>query len=169
MTTNLREAAANISNLHMAHKNGTSMINGHSLSGAQASPHKTVTGDKVGSAPEAVTTGASYFFKQDYMADLAKKCASKDFTQVSKLLGNLGPADKSTNWLLEQRTLNRAQASEGREIRELIDNKVSLNFKIPNSDYRSSTNSNMSGRKRTLPKPSLGPSTCSQKRAALSH
>ena len=97
---------------------------GHTDSKTVSSPRQTVT-DKVGSAPDGATTGAAYFYKQDYMADLAKKCASKDFTQVSKLLGNLGPADKSSNYLLEQRSLNRAQASEGREIRDLIDKKVS--------------------------------------------
>jgi len=58
------------------------------------------------------------------MADLAKKCASKDFAQVSKLVANLGPNDKSSNWFLEQRTLNRAQATQGREVRDLIDSKI---------------------------------------------
>ena len=62
------------------------------------------------------------------MSDLTKKCASKDFSQVSKLCTNIGTSDKATNWLLEQRTLQRAEATEGREIRELIDNKVSEKY-----------------------------------------
>ena len=41
-------------------------------------------------------------------------------TNISKLLGNLGPADKSTNFILEQRNLMRAQAQEDREIRDQI-------------------------------------------------
>ena len=81
--------------------------------------------------PEAVSTGAPYFYKQDYLADLTKKCASKDFEQVSKLLGNLGPSDKSTNWFLEKKNLERVNDSEGREIRDLIDTKVStLDFSL---------------------------------------
>ena len=76
--------------------------------------------------PEGVSTGAPYYYKQDYMADLTKKCATKDFEQVSKLLGNLGPSDKSTNWFLEKRNLERVNDNQGREIRELLDNKVSF-------------------------------------------
>jgi hypothetical protein len=64
------------------------------------------------------------------MADLTKKCASKDFHQVSKLMGNLGPSDKSTNWFLEKRNLERGNGSPGREIRDLIDKKVSFCFLI---------------------------------------
>ena len=45
----------------------------------------------VGSAgPEGLNTGSSYFYKADYIADLSKKCASKDMDQVSKLLTNIG-------------------------------------------------------------------------------
>lgn len=58
------------------------------------------------------------------MTDLTKKCATKDFGQVTKLLTNIGTSDKATNWLLEQRTLQRAEATEGRDIRELIDTKI---------------------------------------------
>ena len=107
MTSNLKEAAANINGMHMAvtAKNNGSYNTVRDAQGSTKSTSKNVTGvssgEKVGSSPEAVSTGASYFFKQDYMADLAKKCASKDFEQVSKLLGNLGPSDKSTNWFLE--------------------------------------------------------------------
>ena len=46
---------------------------------------------------------------------------SDAMTKVSKLLGNLGPADKSTNFILEQRSLMKAQAEEGRPIRDLLD------------------------------------------------
>ena len=45
-------------------------------------------------------------------------------TNISKLLGNLGPADKSTNFILEQRNLMRAQAQEDREIRDQIQEKI---------------------------------------------
>ena len=64
------------------------------------------------------------------MSDLSKKCASKDFAQVSKILTNMGTSDKATNWLLEQRTLHRAHANEGKEIRNMIDDKVSFRFYI---------------------------------------
>ena len=69
------------------------------------------TGDKVCSVPEAVSTGAPYYYKHDYLADLTKKCASRDFEQVSKLLGNLGPSDKSTNWFFEKKNLERVNDS----------------------------------------------------------
>jgi hypothetical protein len=43
---------------------------------------------------------------------------------VSRLLGNLGTADKASNFLLEQRKLMHAQARENKQIREMIDEKV---------------------------------------------
>ena len=49
---------------------------------------------------------------------------SDSMTNISKLLGNLGPADKSTNFILEQRNLMRAQAQEDREIRDQIREKI---------------------------------------------
>lgn len=49
---------------------------------------------------------------------------SDSMTNISKLLGNLGPADKSTNFILEQRNLMRAQAQEDREIRDQIQEKI---------------------------------------------
>ena len=84
----------------------------------------------MGSAPDVTASGGTYFYKQDYMSDLSKKCASKDFAQVSKILTNMGTSDKATNWLLEQRTLHRAHANEGKEIRNMIDDKVSFRFYI---------------------------------------
>ena len=53
------------------------------------------------SAPDSVNTGGSYFYKTDYIADLTKKCATKDIAQVSKILTNMGTSDKASNWLLE--------------------------------------------------------------------
>jgi len=109
LTTNFKEAAANINNIQMniSAKKFSGISNVHAPLGSTKGTSKNVTGvssgEKVGSAPDAVSTGASYFYKQDYMADLAKKCASKDFEQVSKLMANLGPQDKASNWLLEQR------------------------------------------------------------------
>ena len=125
MTSNMKEAAANMNDLQMA----TAYANGHyKVAPTTESTSKNVSGvtsgEKVGSAPETISTGASYFYKQDYMADLAKKCASKDFAQVSKLVANLGPNDRSSNWFLEQRTLTRAAATQGREVRDLIENKI---------------------------------------------
>ena len=46
----------------------------------------------------------------------------------------MGTSDKATNWLLEQRTLHRAHANEGKEIRNMIDDKVSFDF-ITNHYY----------------------------------
>jgi len=42
----------------------------------------------------------------------------------------MGTSDKATNWLLEQRTLHRAHANEGKEIRNMIDDKVSFLFSV---------------------------------------
>ena len=50
--------------------------------------------------------GVGYFFQNDYVSDMAK--LSDSMTNISKLIGNLGPADKSTNFILEQRNLMRA-------------------------------------------------------------
>lgn len=36
----------------------------------------------------------------------------------------MGTSDKATNWLLEQRTLHRAHANEGKEIRNMIYDKI---------------------------------------------
>ena len=36
----------------------------------------------------------------------------------------MGTSDKATNWLLEQRTLQRAHSTEGREIRNMIDKQI---------------------------------------------
>jgi len=66
--------------------------------------------------------GTGYFFQNDYLADTLR--LSDAMTKVSRLLGNLGPADKSTNFILEQRNLMRAQANEGRQIRDLIDQEI---------------------------------------------
>lgn len=49
---------------------------------------------------------------------------SEAMTNVSKLLGNLGTADRSTNFILEQRSLMKAQAKENKEVRELIENEI---------------------------------------------
>ena len=53
---------------------------------------------------------------------------SDSLGQICKLVGNLGPADKSTNFILEQRNLLRSQAEEDRDIREAIKSEVSLFF-----------------------------------------
>ena len=38
---------------------------------------------------------------------------------------NIGANDKASNWLLEQKTLQRALTSEGKDLRDLIESKVS--------------------------------------------
>ena len=43
------------------------------------------------------------------------------------MLGNLGTCDQSTNFMLEQRTLMKAQSKEGREIRQMLAENVSEN------------------------------------------
>ena len=50
---------------------------------------------------------------------------SDSLGQICKLVGNLGPADKSTNFILEQRNLLRSQADEDRDIRDAIKDEVS--------------------------------------------
>lgn len=51
---------------------------------------------------------------------------SDSLGQITKLVGNLGPADKSTNFILEQRNLLRSQADEDRDIRDAIKDEVSF-------------------------------------------
>jgi hypothetical protein len=113
LSTNLKEAAGVV--------NGSQMIAPAHVPGS----NQLGIGDKVGSAPDGADAGASYYYKADYIADLTKKCSGKDFTQISKLLTNMGTSDKASNWLLEQRTLQRAMATEGRDLRDLIQDKVS--------------------------------------------
>ena len=66
--------------------------------------------------------GANYFFKNDYVGDSMR--LTDAMQSVSRLLGNLGPSDKASNFLLEQRNLMRAQSKENKEIRDLIEEKV---------------------------------------------
>lgn len=49
---------------------------------------------------------------------------SDSIGHAGRLLGNLGVSDKSTNFMLEQRSLLRAQEREGRDIRNLIDTNI---------------------------------------------
>ena len=69
--------------------------------------------------------GGQYFYKNDYVGDSVR--LSDAMQSVSRLLGNLGTSDKASNFLLEQRNLMRAQAKENKEIRDLIQEKVSPN------------------------------------------
>lgn len=39
---------------------------------------------------------------------------------------NIGANDKASNWLLEQKTLQRALTTEGKDIRDLIETRVSI-------------------------------------------
>ena len=113
LSTNLKEAAG--------------IVNGSQMLAPSQVPNSNQLGggDKVGSAPGDADAGGSYFYKTDYISDLSKKCSGKDFAQISKLLTNMGTSDKASNWLLEQRTLQRAMATEGRDLRDLIQDKVS--------------------------------------------
>jgi len=76
------------------------------------------------SDPTAVDTGQGYFYKQDFMADLSKKCANKDFELVTRLLNNFGPSDKASNLLLEKKNLETAHATEGKELRDILVRKL---------------------------------------------
>jgi hypothetical protein len=67
MSTNFKEAATIV--------NGTQITGGND----NQPSNSLIKGDKVGSAPDGGDAGASYFYKQDYVADLSKKCFSKDF------------------------------------------------------------------------------------------
>jgi hypothetical protein len=59
---------------------------------------------------------------------------SDSIGQAGRLLGNLGVSDKSTNFMLEQRSLLRAQEREGRDVRNLIDSNVSKTFLFDTCD-----------------------------------
>jgi len=50
--------------------------------------------------------GSNYFFKNDYVGDSLR--LQDAMQSVSRLLGNLGTSDKSSNFLLEQRNLMRS-------------------------------------------------------------
>lgn len=49
---------------------------------------------------------------------------------MNKLLLNLGTQDKASNWMLEQRNLQRAYSKEDRGIRELVAAKVSTHSNL---------------------------------------
>jgi len=68
--------------------------------------------------------GGGYYLKNDYVADSMR--LSDAMQSVSRLLGNLGTCDKASNFLLEQRNLMRAQSKENKEIRDIIEEKVSI-------------------------------------------
>lgn len=62
-------------------KEGAGIVNGTQITGSGPLPHSNqlTKSDKVGSAPDGGDAGASYYYKQDYLSDLSKKCQSKDF------------------------------------------------------------------------------------------
>lgn len=72
--------------------------------------------------------GSSYFLKNDYIGDTMR--LSEAMQSVNRLLGNLGTSDKASNFLLEQRSLLRAQSKENREIRELLNDNVILSDSV---------------------------------------
>lgn len=47
------------------------------------------------------SAGNGYFFSNDYVADSLKLSLNDSIQQVSKMLGNLGACDQSTNFMLE--------------------------------------------------------------------
>lgn len=75
---------------------------------------------------------ASYFLNNEFVGDSMR--LSEAMQSVSRLLNNLGTADKASNFLLEQRKLVHAQANENKLIREMIDSKVSNQKKIINAN-----------------------------------
>jgi hypothetical protein len=70
----------------------------------------------------AAQVSTPYFFQSDYVSDTMRLTDS--IGNVTKLLSNLGPTDKSTNFIIEQRGLLRAQAQEEKEVRQMIDDKI---------------------------------------------
>ena len=112
MTTNLKEAAAIV---------GT----------GQASAT-----DCDGISQPKVSSGNGHSYKHDYVNSLVHTCLSSDMQQLSRLLLNLGPQDKSSNFLLEQRSLQRAQAQENRSIRDYSNKQVSKQIHLTNLFYR---------------------------------
>lgn len=70
------------------------------------------------------SAGNGYFFSNDYVADSLKLSLNDSIQQVSKMLGNLGACDQSTNFMLEQRSLMKAQSKEGRELRAMMNDNI---------------------------------------------
>jgi hypothetical protein len=68
--------------------------------------------------------GQGYFFANDYVADSLKLSLNESIQQVSKMLGNLGACDQSTNFMLEQRSLMKAQSKEGRDVRAMLNDNI---------------------------------------------
>lgn len=81
------------------------------------------TASKIGA--ETSEGGSQYFLNNEFVGDSMRMTDAMQ--SVSRLLNNLGTADKATNFLLEQRKLMHAQANENKLIRDLINEKVSLN------------------------------------------
>jgi hypothetical protein len=72
--------------------------------------------------------GQGYFFANDYVADSLKLSLNESIQQVSKMLGNLGACDQSTNFMLEQRSLMKAQSKEGRDVRAMLNDNIVESF-----------------------------------------
>ena len=68
--------------------------------------------------------GSSYYLKSDFVSDSSK--LSDAMQNVARLVGNLGYADKASNFMLEQRSLMRALNRENRDIRDAIETQVRL-------------------------------------------
>jgi hypothetical protein len=56
----------------------------------------------------SVGGATGYFFASDYIADSVRHGLGDSMREVSKMLGNLGTNDKSSNFVLEQRSLMHA-------------------------------------------------------------
>jgi len=67
--------------------------------------------------------GSSYHWKNDFVGDSARLV--EQMQSVCRLIGNLGTSDKASNFLIEQRNLMKAQSQENKEIRDLIQERVS--------------------------------------------
>jgi hypothetical protein len=67
--------------------------------------------------------GSTSFLKNDIVGDQYRLLDS--ITNVNRLLSNVGPADLASNFLLEQKNIMRAHAKENRQIRDLLEEKVS--------------------------------------------
>jgi hypothetical protein len=71
-------------------KETSGVINGQSIAEVNGGEPNQNLIDTAKVGQNGDNTGGSYFYKADYMSDLTKKCASKDLSQINKLLANIG-------------------------------------------------------------------------------
>lgn len=78
--------------------------------------------EAAGQVAQSMDAGVGYFLQSDFLGDNLR--LSDSMAHIGKLVSNLGPCDKSTNFILESRRLAKAQATEDRLVRDKIGEEI---------------------------------------------